>query len=98
MTIPSVDEMKEHAKQAQAAQDLALMLEQVMLRCPEKGEEFCLARAKLILAAKERVLAAPTGLGGAAKHLGYTNPAKAFESGMRAAVAAQTAVKENLCK
>lgn len=93
MTIPTSEEMRQAAKEQQAAQDLALMLEQVMMHCPEQDEEWCLARAKLILSAKARVLAAPTGLGGAAKEPGYTSTAKAFESGMRAVLAAQSAVK-----
>lgn len=98
MTIPSVDEMKEHAKQAQAAQDLALMLEQVMLRCPEKGEEFCLARAKLILAAKERVLAAPTGLGCHGQVTPTQPSANVFEAVLRATAAKQLAIEEQPCK
>lgn len=99
MTIPTSEEMRQAAKEQQAAQDLALMLEQVMMRCPDQGVEWCLSRAKLILAAKARVLAAPMGLGGAAKDPGYTSTAKAVESGMRAAVAATKAVKgEEPCK
>lgn len=98
MTIPSVEEMKEHNKQAQAAQDLAMMVEQVMLRSPEFSEEAAIARAKVILAAKAHVLAQPAGLCRVGNLCSYPSDDTAFAAGMRAAVAAQSAVKEVLCK
>lgn len=94
MTIPSVEEMKDHNKQAQAAQDLAMMVEQVMLRNPEFSEEAAIARAKVILAAKAHILAQPAGLCVVGNQPSYPSTDTAFAAGMRATVAAQTAVKE----
>lgn len=98
MTIPSVEEMKEHNKQAQAAQDLAMIVEQVMLRSPEFSEEAAIARAKVILAAKAHILAQPAALCGVGTQPSYPSTDTAFAAGMREAVAAQSAVKEPLCK
>ncbi|MGL5525645.1 MAG: hypothetical protein ACRDCY_18010 [Aeromonas veronii] len=98
MTIPSVEEMKEHNKQAQAAQDLAMMVEQVMLRSPEFSEEVAIARAKVILAAKAHILAQPAGLGGAAQVAPTQAIANGPKSAIWAAVAAIARAKEVKCK
>lgn len=98
MTIPSVEEMKEHNKQAQAAQDLAMMVEQVMLRSPEFSEEAAIARAKVILAAKAHILAQPEGLGGHAQVVPAQPIANEPKSAIGAAVAAIARAKETKCK
>jgi len=56
MSIPTTEQLIAEAREWDAKQELALMVQQVMVASPNMNEETAIARAKVILAAKQAVL------------------------------------------